>query len=66
MGFRFERGTITTARKVEPIQALAETGLSRIQTVSFVDPRRVPGWADAGRCARRRGRHWAWGSARCD
>jgi hydroxymethylglutaryl-CoA lyase len=46
-GFQFEKGPIRTADKVALIQALAETGLKRIQTVSFVDPRRVPGMADA-------------------
>lgn len=46
-GFQFEKGEIPTGRKVALIQALAETGLKRIQTVSFVDPRRVPGMADA-------------------
>ncbi|HWL83745.1 MAG TPA: hydroxymethylglutaryl-CoA lyase [Roseomonas sp.] len=46
-GFQFEKGEISTAHKLELIHALAETGLKRIQTVSFVDPRRVPGMADA-------------------
>ncbi|ONG59000.1 hydroxymethylglutaryl-CoA lyase [Pseudoroseomonas deserti] len=46
-GFQFERGPIATADKLRLIQALAGTGLKRIQTVSFVDPRRVPGMADA-------------------
>jgi hydroxymethylglutaryl-CoA lyase len=42
-GFQFERQVIPTARKIELIEALAETGLDAIQAVSFVDPRRVPG-----------------------
>jgi hydroxymethylglutaryl-CoA lyase len=46
-GFQFEKGEISTARKLDLIEALAGTGLRRIQTVSFVDPRRVPGMADA-------------------
>ncbi|EFH09885.1 hydroxymethylglutaryl-CoA lyase [Pseudoroseomonas cervicalis] len=46
-GFQFEQGEIPTERKLALIQALARTGLKRIQTVSFVDPRRVPGMADA-------------------
>ena len=46
-GFQFEQQIITSARKIELIEALAETGLDTIQAVSFVDPRRVPGWADA-------------------
>ncbi len=46
-GFQIEKGPIPTARKVELIDALSETGLSQIQTVSFVNPARVPGMADA-------------------
>jgi len=46
-GFQLEKGDIPTEAKLELIHALAETGLRRIQTVSFVDPRRVPGMADA-------------------
>jgi hydroxymethylglutaryl-CoA lyase len=46
-GFQFEKQAIATGRKIELIEALAGTGLSTIQAVSFVDPRRVPGWADA-------------------
>ncbi|MFZ6761184.1 hydroxymethylglutaryl-CoA lyase [Pseudoroseomonas sp. WGS1072] len=48
-GFQFEKGEIPTDRKLALIHALAQTGLKRIQTVSFVDPRRVPGMADAER-----------------
>jgi hydroxymethylglutaryl-CoA lyase len=32
---------------VELIDALSETGLNHIQVASFVNPNRVPGWADA-------------------
>src|SRR5262249_39602160 len=46
-GFQIEKGPIPTARKIELIDALSQTGLSDIQIVSFVDPRRVPGMADA-------------------
>src|SRR6266702_3930056 len=46
-GFQFEKGPIPTERKVELIDALSETGLNHIQTVSFVNPQRVPGMADA-------------------
>jgi hydroxymethylglutaryl-CoA lyase len=46
-GFQIEKGPIATARKIELIDALSKTGLRRIQIVSFVDPRRVPGMADA-------------------
>ncbi|MDB5572394.1 MAG: 4-hydroxy 2-oxovalerate aldolase [Hyphomicrobiales bacterium] len=46
-GFQIEKGPISTARKIELIDALSHTGLTHIQIVSFVDPRRVPGMADA-------------------
>jgi hydroxymethylglutaryl-CoA lyase len=46
-GFQIEPGPIATADKVRLIEALAETGLGNIQVCSFVNPRRVPGWADA-------------------
>jgi hydroxymethylglutaryl-CoA lyase len=46
-GFQIEKGPIPTARKIELIDALSDTGLDHIQIVSFVDPRRVPGMADA-------------------
>src|SRR5918999_289560 len=46
-GFQIEPGSIPTARKIELIEALAETGLKHIQIVSFVNPKRVPGMADA-------------------
>ena len=46
-GFQIEPGPVATADKVRFIEALAETGLRSIQCVSFVDPNRVPGMADA-------------------
>lgn len=46
-GFQFERGPIPTSRKIELIDALSECGLQQIQIVSFVNPQRVPGMADA-------------------
>ena len=46
-GFQFEKTVFPTERKVALIDALGETGLKEIQIASFVDPRRVPGWADA-------------------
>ena len=52
-GFQFEKGPIATERKVELIDALSQTGLNHIQTVSFVNPRRVPGMADAEEVAAR-------------
>ena len=46
-GFQIEPGPIPTARKIELIDALSETGVKHMQIVSFVNPRRVPGMADA-------------------
>jgi hydroxymethylglutaryl-CoA lyase len=46
-GFQFEKGFIATARKIELIDALSHTGLDHIQIVSFVNPKLVPGMADA-------------------
>ncbi len=46
-GFQFEKGAIATSRKVALIDALSATGLKQIQVASFVNPRNVPGWADA-------------------
>jgi len=46
-GFQIEKGAIPTVRKIELIDALSQTGLDRIQIVSFVNPKNVPGMADA-------------------
>ena len=46
-GFQIEPGPIPTADKIRLIEALAETGLTHIQSCSFVNTRLVPGWADA-------------------
>jgi len=46
-GFQIEPGSIPTARKIELLEPLAETGLKHIQVTSFVNPKRVPGMADA-------------------
>jgi hydroxymethylglutaryl-CoA lyase len=46
-GFQIEKGAIATARKIALIDALSATGLKRIQIVSFVNPKAVPGMADA-------------------
>ncbi len=46
-GFQIEPGPIPTQRKVELINALSHTGVSSIQVCSFVNPKLVPGWADA-------------------
>jgi hydroxymethylglutaryl-CoA lyase len=52
-GFQFEKGPIPTDRKVALIDALSETGLNQIQVVSFVNPNRVPGMADADEVVQR-------------
>lgn len=46
-GFQIEGGDVPTARKIELIDALSQTGLRHIQIVSFVNPSLVPGMADA-------------------
>jgi hydroxymethylglutaryl-CoA lyase len=46
-GFQIEPGPIATAQKIALIDALSDTGLKQIQIASFVNPKRVPGWADA-------------------
>jgi hydroxymethylglutaryl-CoA lyase len=46
-GIQIEKAIIPTDRKIALIDALSATGIRRIQTVSFVNPKRVPGWADA-------------------
>lgn len=46
-GFQIEPGPISTQDKIALIDALSETGIDHIQTVSFVNPKAVPGWADA-------------------
>jgi hydroxymethylglutaryl-CoA lyase len=51
-GFQIEKGAIPTARKIELIDALSQTGIKQIQIVSFVNPKAVPGMADAEDVAR--------------
>jgi hydroxymethylglutaryl-CoA lyase len=46
-GFQNEPETIPTARKVELIDALARTGLRRLEATSFVRPDVIPQLADA-------------------
>ena len=46
-GFQFHKTVVPTERKIALIEALAETGLQRIQVASFVSRKAVPGWADA-------------------
>ena len=50
-GFQIEPGPIATSAKVRYIEALAETGVKKIDCVSFVNPQRVPGMADAAEVA---------------
>src|SRR5215831_7959531 len=58
-GFQIEPRRIATADKVHFIEELAATGLRQVDCVSFVNPARVPGMADAedvmARLARRPG-----------
>ncbi len=51
-GFQIEPGPIATSDKVRLIEELAETGVSDIECVALVNPKRVPGWADADEVAR--------------
>lgn len=51
-GFQIERGPIATADKIRFIEALAGTGVRKIDCLSLVDPKRVPGMADAEEVAR--------------
>lgn len=46
-GFQIEPSPIPTADKIALIDALSATGLRHIQVASFVNPKLVPGWADA-------------------
>lgn len=46
-GFQIEKADIPTDRKIALVDALSETGVKQIQIVSFVNPKRVPGMADA-------------------
>jgi hydroxymethylglutaryl-CoA lyase len=46
-GFQNEPEVIATERKVELVDALARTGLPRIEVTSFVRPERIPQLADA-------------------
>ena len=46
-GFQIESSDIATDRKIALIDALSATGVPMIQVCSFVNPKLVPGWADA-------------------
>lgn len=52
-GFQIESADIATDRKVALIDMLSQTGVSHIQIVSFVNPKAVPGMADAEEVVRR-------------
>lgn len=51
-GFQFEKHAIATERKIALIDALSDTGLEQINVVSFVNPKAVPGMADADEVVR--------------
>jgi hydroxymethylglutaryl-CoA lyase len=51
-GFQIEGAGVPTARKIELVDKLATTGLKQIQVASFVNPKRVPGMADADEVVR--------------
>lgn len=51
-GFQIEPASISTSTKVSLIEALAETGVKQIDCLALVNPKRVPGWADADEVAR--------------
>lgn len=51
-GFQIEPAGISTATKVSLIEALAETGVKQIDCLALMNPKRVPGWADADEVAR--------------
>jgi hydroxymethylglutaryl-CoA lyase len=46
-GFQIAPAPVPTADKIALVEALAATGVPRLQVASFVSPKRVPGWADA-------------------
>ncbi|QFR33589.1 hydroxymethylglutaryl-CoA lyase [Ancylobacter sp. TS-1] len=51
-GLQIEPRFLPTAEKIALIDALSETGVSKIEVTSFVSPRAVPNLADAGIVAR--------------
>lgn len=46
-GFQIEPGPVAPADKIALIDALSACGFRHIQLASFVNPKHVPGWADA-------------------
>ena len=51
-GFQIASRPIETTQKIRFIEALAQTGVEQIDCVSYVNPKRVPGMADADEVAR--------------
>ena len=51
-GVQFEKQFIPTAKKIELVDALSETGLPCIEVTSFVSPKWVPQMADADEVSR--------------
>jgi hydroxymethylglutaryl-CoA lyase len=51
-GFQIAQAAIATSDKIAFIEALALTGVPQIDCVSYVNPKRVPGMADADEVAR--------------
>lgn len=51
-GFQIEPIQVPTADKVAFIEALAETGVRKIGSAAFMNPKTVPGWVDAEEVAR--------------
>lgn len=46
-GFQMEARFIPTATKIEIINALAKTGIKRIEVTSFISPKAIPQMSDA-------------------
>ena len=46
-GFQIDGAGVPTCRKIELVDRLSQTGVPQIQVASFVNPKRVPGMADA-------------------
>ena len=53
-GLQSESQVLPTATKVEFVKRLRQSGLERIEVASFVNPKRVPGMADAAAASRLR------------
>lgn len=52
-GFQIAKVPVSTEDKVRFIEALADTGIKKIDCISYVNPERVPGMADADEVARK-------------